>query len=68
LLPYARCHDHRFVPIDQRPWAHNDYALPIGNEQTISQSTIVEVVAEVHGRAAALVADRNYHNVTVASY
>lgn len=95
---------HRFVPIDQRPWAYEDIALPIGNEQTISQPTIVglmteaahlpgedrvleigtgsgyqtavlshlarevvsvEVVHELRERAAALLADLGYDNVTV---
>ncbi len=37
---------HRFVPIDQRPSAYEDRALPIGNQQTISQPTIVGLMTE----------------------
>lgn len=95
---------HRFVPPEERPWAYEDRALPIGEGQTISQPTIVglmteaarlsdddrvleigtgsgyqtavlsllarevvtvEVVDELRERAAALLADLGYHNVTV---
>jgi protein-L-isoaspartate(D-aspartate) O-methyltransferase len=95
---------HRFVPIDQRPSAYEDHALPIGNDQTISQPTIVglmteaahltgeervleigtgsgyqaavlshlarevvtvELVDELRERAAALLTDLGYQNVTV---
>jgi protein-L-isoaspartate(D-aspartate) O-methyltransferase len=36
----------RFVPSDQRPWAYEDRALPIGEGQTISQPTIVGIMTE----------------------
>ena len=44
---------HRFVPLDQRPWAYEDHALPIGQHQTISQPTIVGLMTE----AASLTGD-----------
>ena len=38
---------HRFVPEDQRDQAYNDYPLPIGYGQTISQPYIVGLMTEL---------------------
>jgi protein-L-isoaspartate(D-aspartate) O-methyltransferase len=38
---------HLFVPPDQRPWAYNDYPLPIGAGQTISQPYIVALMTQL---------------------
>src|SRR5262245_37912861 len=38
---------HMFVPIEQRPFAYEDRALPIGHGQTISQPYIVALMTEL---------------------
>jgi protein-L-isoaspartate(D-aspartate) O-methyltransferase len=38
---------HMFVPIEQRPYAYEDSALPIGHGQTISQPYIVALMTEL---------------------
>jgi len=38
---------HEFVPRDVRPFAYQDSALPIGEEQTISQPYIVAIMTEL---------------------
>ncbi len=40
---------HLFVPEDLRDEAYNDYPLPIGEEQTISQPYIVALMTELLG-------------------
>lgn len=40
---------HRFVPMERRPWAYADMALPIGLGQTISQPFIVALMTELLG-------------------
>lgn len=38
---------HEFVPADQRDDAYEDYPLPIGHEQTISQPYIVAIMTQL---------------------
>jgi hypothetical protein len=47
LAAMAKVARHRFVPADLREEAYNDYPLPIGEGQTISQPYIVALMTEV---------------------
>ncbi|MBL7072035.1 MAG: protein-L-isoaspartate(D-aspartate) O-methyltransferase [Candidatus Omnitrophica bacterium] len=38
---------HKFVPDEMKPFAYNDYPLPIGEGQTISQPYIVALMTEL---------------------
>ena len=38
---------HRFVPVDQEPYAYDNQPLPIGNGQTISQPFIVALMTDL---------------------
>jgi protein-L-isoaspartate(D-aspartate) O-methyltransferase len=42
-----KVHRHLFVPRKYRPQAYNDYPLPIGEGQTISQPYIVALMTEI---------------------
>lgn len=43
----ARVPRHRFVPADQQPLAYADFALPIGEGQSISEPFIVALMTEL---------------------
>jgi len=40
---------HLFVPEEERPWSYDDYPLPIGFNQTISQPYIVALMTQSLG-------------------
>ncbi|MDD5174104.1 MAG: protein-L-isoaspartate(D-aspartate) O-methyltransferase [Candidatus Omnitrophica bacterium] len=46
LETFRRVPRHEFVPEDLRPSAYNDYPLPIGENQTISQPYMVALMTE----------------------
>ncbi|MFA5255767.1 MAG: protein-L-isoaspartate(D-aspartate) O-methyltransferase [Candidatus Omnitrophota bacterium] len=46
LETFRRVPSHEFVPEDLRPSAYNDYPLPIGENQTISQPYMVALMTE----------------------
>ena len=47
LAALAATPRHRFVPMEQQPWAYADRPLPIGRGQTISQPFIVALMTEL---------------------